>query len=192
MKKKDIVLDFTSLLDVTLIVIFFFVLFSNLEEQENKNLMKKRIYELEVATQNAKNKEAIADELIKQFEEEMDILKASSSRYSSNIAELVNFNRSENLKIILSMNGVDWTAKLVVGDDVVSEIKDENDFGEELRKTLEYIGYDTESTIFCDFVFDGKLPGTAKAYRRIKEGFMDISYDYKYFYVSETDLSVGE
>ena len=75
MKKKDIVLDFTSLLDVTLIVIFFFVLFSNLEEQENKNLMKKRIDELEVATQNAKNKEAIADELIKQFEEEMDILK---------------------------------------------------------------------------------------------------------------------
>ena len=38
MKKRDVILDFTSLLDVTLIVIFFFVLFSHLDSEENKTV----------------------------------------------------------------------------------------------------------------------------------------------------------
>ena len=35
MKKKDILLDFTSLLDVTLILIFFFVIFSHLDNVQS-------------------------------------------------------------------------------------------------------------------------------------------------------------
>ena len=34
MKKRDVILDFTSLLDVTLIVIFFFVIFSHLDTED--------------------------------------------------------------------------------------------------------------------------------------------------------------
>ena len=36
MKKRNVILDFTSLLDVTLIVIFFFVMFSYLDIKENR------------------------------------------------------------------------------------------------------------------------------------------------------------
>ena len=42
-----------------------------------------------------------------------------------------------------------------------------------------------------DFVFDGSLPGTASAYRKVKKGIEDVSNEYKYFYSSETDLSIG-
>lgn len=52
-------------------------------------------------------------------------------------------------------------------------------------------GYNSTETIFCDLVFDGSLPGTASAYHKIKEGIEDISKEYKYFYSSETDLSIG-
>ncbi|MGO5020539.1 hypothetical protein ACTQ32_12145 [Roseburia faecis] len=79
MRKRDIVLDFTSLLDVTLIVIFFFVLFSHLDEQENKARTESKVQELEVAIQEAEDRESEADKLIEQLENEIAIVETVSS-----------------------------------------------------------------------------------------------------------------
>ena len=57
MKKRDVILDFTSLLDVTLIVIFFFVLFSHLDSQENKARTDAKVQELELEIKEAEDRE---------------------------------------------------------------------------------------------------------------------------------------
>ena len=191
MKKRDVILDFTSLLDVTLIVIFFFVLFSHLDSQENKNRTDTKVQELEIAIQNAEAREEEANELAKQLESEISIVKEYSDRQSSNVSEMLEFNRSENVKIILDMNSDDWSVRVIKGDSVISTVIGSDDIGVELKKALVDAGYDNTKTIFCDFVFDGSLPGTASAYRKVKKGIEDVSNEYKYFYSSETDLSIG-
>lgn len=191
MKKRDVILDFTSLLDVTLIVIFFFVLFSHLDSQENKNRTDTKVQELEIAIQNAEAREEEANELAKQLESEISIVKEYSDRQSSNVSEMLEFNRSENVKIILDMNSDDWSVRVIKGDSVISTVIGSDDIGVELKKALVDAGYDSTKTIFCDFVFDGSLPGTASAYRKIKKGIEDVSNEYRYFYSSETDLSIG-
>lgn len=191
MKKRDVILDFTSLLDVTLIVIFFFVLFSHLDSQENKNRTDTKIQELEIAVQNAEAREEEANELAKQLESEISIVKEYSDRQASNVSEMLEFNRSENVKIILDMNSDDWSVRVIKGDSVISTVIGSDDIGVELKKALVDAGYDNTKTIFCDFVFDGSLPGTASAYRKVKKGIEDVSNEYKYFYSSETDLSIG-
>lgn len=191
MKKRDIILDFTSLLDVTLIVIFFFVLFSHLDSLENKNRTDTKVQELEVAIQNAENREAEADALAQQLESEISIVKEYSDRQASNVSELLEFNRNENVKIILDMNTNDWSVRVIKGDSVITTIIGSEDIGSDLKKALMDAGYDNTKTIFCDWVFDGSLPGTASAYRKIKKGIEDVSKEYKYFYSSETDLSIG-
>ena len=191
MKKRDVILDFTSLLDVTLIVIFFFVLFSHLDSQENKNRTDTKVQELEIAIQNAEAREEEANELAKQLESEISIVKEYSDRQASNVSEMLEFNRSENVKIILDMNSDDWSVRVIKGDSVISTVIGSDDIGVELKKALVDAGYDNTKTIFCDFVFDGSLPGTASAYRKVKKGIEDVSNEYKYFYSSETDLSIG-
>lgn len=191
MKKRDVILDFTSLLDVTLIVIFFFVLFSHLDSNENKNRTDTKVQELEIAIQNAETREEEANELAKQLESEISIVKEYSDRQASNVSEMLEFNRSENVKIILDMNSDDWSVRVIKDDSAVSIIIGSDDIGVELKKALVDAGYDSTKTIFCDFVFDGCLPGTASAYRKIKQGIEDVSKEYKYFYSSETDLSIG-
>ena len=191
MKKRDVILDFTSLLDVTLIVIFFFVLFSHLDSQENKNRTDTKVQELEIAIQNAEAREEEANELEKQLESEISIVKEYSDRQASNVSEMLEFNRSENVKIILDMNSDDWSVRVIKGDSVISTVIGSDDIGVELKKALVDAGYDNTKTIFCDFVFDGSLPGTASAYRKIKKGIEDVSNEYRYFYSSETDLSIG-
>ena len=122
MKKRDVILDFTSLLDVTLIVIFFFVLFSHLDSQENKNRTDTKVQELEIAIQNAEAREEEANELAKQLESEISIVKEYSDRQASNVSEMLEFNRSENVKIILDMNSDDWSVRVIKGDSVISTV----------------------------------------------------------------------
>ena len=191
MKKRDVILDFTSLLDVTLILTFFFVLFSHLDSQENKARTDAKVQELEVAIQEAEDRESEADALAKQLENEISIVKEYSNRQASNVSEMLEFNRSENIKIILDMNADNWSVRVIKGDLVISTVMGSDNIGIDLKKALVDAGYDNTKTIFCDFVFDGSLPGTASAYRQIKKGIEDVSKEYKYFYSSETDLSIG-
>ena len=72
MKKRDVILDFTSLLDVTLIVIFFFVIFSHLDTEDNRAKTEAKVAELETAIEEAEEREASAEELITQLEKEID------------------------------------------------------------------------------------------------------------------------
>ena len=55
MNKREIILDFTSLLDVIMIILFFFILFSHLETEDAKTA-------LQTAEQNAIEREAQADQ----------------------------------------------------------------------------------------------------------------------------------
>lgn len=129
MKKRDVMLDFTSLLDVTLIVIFFFVLFSHLDSQENKIRTDAKVQELEVAIQDAEDREAEADALAKQLENEISIVKEYSDRQASNVSEMLEFNRSENVKIILDMNFDNWNVRVIKGDSVVATVIGSDDIG---------------------------------------------------------------
>lgn len=191
MKKRDVILDFTSLLDVTLIVIFFFVLFSHLDSQENKARTDTKVQELEVAIQEAKDREAAADKLAKQLNNEISIVQEYSDRQASNVSQILEFNRSENIKLILDITSDNWSIRVIKANSVISTLSGNGNIGSDLKAALSNAGYDHTDTIFCDFVFDGSLPGTASAYRRIKRGIEDVSKEYQYFYSSETDLSIG-
>lgn len=192
MKKRDVILDFTSLLDVTLIVIFFFVIFSHLDTEDNRAKTEAKVAELETAIEEAEEREASAEELITQLEKEIDIVRDSSARQASNIEEMLKYGKSGNIKIILVMQDGGWILRVNCKEEVLTEITSDKDIGAELKAAIIAAGYSEKDTIFCDLVFDGLLPGTASAYRKISKGLDDVEEIYRYLYYSETDLSIGE
>ena len=192
MKKRDVILDFTSLLDVTLIVIFFFVISSHLDTEDNRAKTEAKVAELETAIEEAEEREASAEELITQLEKEIDIVRDSSARQASNIEEMLKYGKSGNIKIILVMQDGGWILRVNCKEEVLTEITSDKDIGAELKAAIIAAGYSEKDTIFCDLVFDGSLPGTASAYRKISKGLDDVEEIYRYLYYSETDLSIGE
>ena len=192
MKKRDVILDFTSLLDVTLIVIFFFVIFSHLDTEDNRAKTEAKVAELETAIEEAEEREASAEELITQLEKEIDIVRDSSARQASNIEEMLKYGKSGNIKIILVMQDGGWILRVNCKEEVLTEITSDKDIGAELKAAIIAAGYSEKDTIFCDLVFDGSLHGTASAYRKISKGLDDVEEIYRYLYYSETDLSIGE
>lgn len=192
MKKRDVILDFTSLLDVTLIVIFFFVIFSHLDTEDNRAKTEAKVAELETAIEEAEEREASAEELIAQLEKEIDIVRDSSERQASNIVEMLEYGKSGNIKIILLMQDDGWIIRVNCKEEVLAEISSDADVGTKLKEAIKKAGYNEKDTIFCDFVFNGSQPGTASAYRKITKGLDDVEGIYRYLYYSETDLSIGE
>ena len=192
MKKRDIILDFTSLLDITLIVIFFFVLFSHLDSEENKAITEAKVKELEIAIEKADAKEANAAELVEQLEQEIRIVREVDERQAANVEELLSYQKSGNIKMILVMQENGWIVRVQSKQSVVAEIDAQAQIGEQLITAIQVAGYDVEDTILCDFIFNGLLRGTASAYRTIKKGLHLVEKEYPFLYYSETDLSIGE
>ena len=192
MKKNDTILDFTSLLDVTLIVIFFFVLFSHLENEDNKAKTNEKVQELEVAIQEAETREMEAESAKNALEEELQLVTYANERNGSNVSEILKFSRSQNLKIILDMQSDSWTIRVTGSSGAVEYLDNKEDITEDLISSMEKLGYSSGKTIFCDFVYDGAVGGSRSAYQTIRDSLDEISKIYKFMYISETDLSMGK
>lgn len=196
-RREEIFLDFTPLLDVTLILLFFFLLFASLQTAEVRET-------LEEQTAQAQKTQAELDRQVEEYgyltekaeallqgaQEEMDLIEASDPRKASNLKAMMAFNRSANLMLILDME--DETLRIFRGSELLRSADPRGDLQNILSDVLLNSGYDRDDTVFCDFILDGAQPGTASAYRRIHEELFFLKGDFPYFYYSETDLSVGK
>lgn len=192
MKKKDILLDFTSLLDVTLILIFFFVIFSHFDNVQSTAQIEDKESKLESQINDAAERESQAQELKEQLEYEIGIVQDADDRAKDNVEEILEFTKGTNLKLILVMQDGKWTLVVSSKNEVISRIAAGDDVEARLADALESADYAYGDTILCDFVYNGSQAGTVSAYRKITKAMEAIQEEYKYLYYSETDLSVGE
>ena len=192
MKKKDILLDFTSLLDVTLILIFFFVIFSHFDNVQSTAQIEDKESKLESQINDAAERESQAQELKEQIEYEIGIVQDADDRAKDNVEEILEFTKGTNLKLILEMQDGKWTLVVSSKNEVISRIAAGDDVEARLADALESADYAYGDTILCDFVYNGSQAGTVSAYRKITKAMEAIQEEYKYLYYSETDLSVGE
>ena len=192
MKKKDILLDFTSLLDVTLILIFFFVIFSHFDNVQSTAQIEDKESKLESQINDAAERESQAQELKEQLEYEIGIVQDADDRAQDNVEEILEFTKGTKLKLILEMQDGKWTLVVSSKNEVISRIAAGDDVEARLADALESADYAYGDTILCDFVYNGSQAGTVSAYRKITKAMESVQEEYKYLYYSETDLSVGE
>ena len=192
MKRKDVVLDFTPLLDVTLILLFFFLLFSTFEVEAAKVKLNNQVEAAEKQMQEANSKYEEANALAEQLKEDLEIVENASNRQASNIEALLEFNRGANVKLILSMKDGNASVKISQGDTIIATTTPDGDLAGIICTALKNAGYTENDTVLCEFILNGSEPGTAIAYRKIKQNLMYVKADFNYFYYSETDISIGE
>lgn len=192
MKKNDILLDFTSLLDIVLIILFFFVLYSNFEIDQNKSLAQLKINEAEGRIIEANAQMETAKALTTRLEHEIEVVKNANERNASNVKALLEFDRGANVKMILKMKDSDWDLKIIKSSQLISKISSNSDLSTEIMNVLSDEGYDQNDSLFVDFVLDGGEPGTASAYRKIISAINSVKSQYTYLYFSETDISEVE
>lgn len=203
MNKREIILDFTSLLDVIMIILFFFILFSHLETEDAKAALR-------TAEQNAIEREAEADlkneELDKlleeaslkeqQAEEKLKEAELAGERQGENVEGITDFSRNLNIRVKLKMisGSSKWNLLVFKGEQQIAEIPkgNVNSMSQSFLKALSDAGCAKDDTLLCVYVYDASQAGTASADRDIQKVFDEVKGQYKHFFYSELDTSLFE
>ena len=192
MRRREIFLDFTSLLDVVLIILFFFILFSHMEIVDSRTIADKQMAEAEAITERANEKLQEAEKQLEQLESELELVRESDARRAENAEGMLEFVRNQNVKMILEMDEDPWCLKVVHNEELVTKVYAGSDMTQGILAAFNSVGYEPTDTIFCEFVLDGSQDGTASAYRTVNKGLAAVRETYRYLYYSETDMSMGE
>ena len=212
MKKKLIFLDFTSLLDVIMIILFFFIIFSKIETDEYRQGLEEK--QNQIAVQQAQYQEELESrerELQQNEDKAAEMLETAGSerenagrllseaekaiaRSGENAEALAEFSENKNIKLSLIMapDGSDWSISVIVGDKSIREIRKAP--VPELTGSLEAVfaerNYSDSDTILIELFYDATEIGTNRAYKDIDRMLKQVRTDYPHCFYSETDRSV--
>lgn len=199
MKKRQIILDFTSLLDVIMVILFFFVIFGRIEGNklvEEIESQKEQIAadqaEAELLLANANEQLEQSNKIFAEAQIVMDEANAAEERSGENADGITEFARNKNIKfrLLMSDDGRSWTINVQKDND--SALLDKADsaiISNELKRVFSESGYTYDDTILIEMIYDGDQIGTNAAYQTIDKALSEITKDYRHCFCSKIDLS---
>lgn len=203
MNKREIILDFTSLLDVIMIILFFFILFSHLETEDAKNALQNAQQNAFEREEQAEQKLEDAEKLLEeatlkeqQAAEKLVEAELAGERQGENVEGITDFSHNQNIRVILKMisGSNKWGLLVYKGEQQIANIPNENveSMAQSFTEALSEIGCNKDDTLLCVYVYDATQAGTASADNDVQKIFNEIKVQYKHFFYSELDTSIFE
>ena len=202
MKFKEILLDFTSLLDVIMIILFWFILnYHNqtvaIQEQANQKINEAESIVAEVDEKKAELAEKEQELLDQQSEIESMLaeIKDADERKGANIAGLNEFQKGINLTVRLEReNNGKFVMLIYKGNDLDSEMADEeialSDFNtERFSMIIRNYDYKEDDAVLLELVYNNEEIGSNKAVGTIDEVLEEIKEEYPYLHVRKLKIS---
>ena len=188
MKMREIILDFTSLLDVIMIILFWFIL--NYQSETAKIRRG-----AEEAQANAEAAASQAVQMQEQAQRELDLLDEMSHNQASVLSEVFAFGSGGSLNLSLHSEARRWELTVTRGTDTYLGTIDDRDadrVGLILQEMLAEEGYAADDMVFCVFAFDSDEAGSNQAYRTVTEQLRTIQKVNSRFFYTELDRAVPE
>ena len=194
-------IEFTSLLDVIMIILFFFILFSHLETEDAKIAMQ-------AAQQSAVEREKQAallledaDKLLeeamlkeRQASEKLNEAELAGERQGENVEGITDFSRGLNIRVKLKMisGSSEWSLLVYKGEQQTAEISkgEVGSMSQAFLNALSDMGCEKDDTLLCMYVYDAAQAGTASADRDAQRVFDEVKEQYEHFFYSELDTSL--
>lgn len=192
MKRHKISLDFTALLDITMIILFFFLINFKFSSDEVKAEAAAQIEEAAAQSEqleaDRRQFEEEKAEWQKEAEREMEKLREADKNAADNTEALMNFQKGVIFKIDLSMrNRDDWDITVMNGSTVIGEVSSENcrDLKNEMITILDNNGFKKDDVIIAVFMYDLHDNGSGHIPEDFLPQIKDVSGVYEKFYCAE-------
>ncbi|MCR5306015.1 MAG: biopolymer transporter ExbD [Oscillospiraceae bacterium] len=192
----EVLLDFTTLLDVTMLLLFFFVLFSRMDVDQAKEsaaadqrAAQSVMDEAKDLKNKAESQLADAQAQKEQAEEALRQLNEADAQRAADLAALQYYGLGQNLKLRLELDNTDWMLSVRRGDSVPHMLESGSVSSAQLRSILSEMRYQKEDTVLCEFLYEGEKPGSRAAYQTVQNALKALKADYPHLYISETDIS---
>ena len=197
MKIREIILDFTSLLDIFMLILFFFILFSHFEVEEAKETANQVLEEAAAVSESLEGQFQQAEEKLQQVEDELALLEEVSHGKAVDMTALMEISRGTMIQSRLNMNasGDSWELSLKRLDDKtkkeisLASLTEQDNLSKELSVILINQHYDTEDKIPFLFLYDGTQIGSEAACNAVNAAFREVRQTYPHFYCMQLDIS---
>lgn len=200
MKAKEVFLDFTPLLDITLIILFYFLIFTNFSGEniaaaEKMDKAEALMSQAESMKAEAASEMSEAKKLAAEAEDKLEALEAADADAAALAEALAELESGENISLIYDPGDIgvgQWTVTVKKSDEVIKTFSAANidRLTDEMLGILSQAGYDEGSYIFISFIYSD-IDITPK--RRIDEMFDKINEEYRgHIFVSESNISKEE
>lgn len=200
-RRKEAVLDFTSLLDIVLIILFFFILFSYMETGEAREKAEAAVSEAAAISETADRREAEAEYKIKEAEnakqqamDELEGIRSINKNATANLEALQEFGRNESvmLRMDISPDGGSMQFTAYRDNSEISNVTadTESDISGDILHILQDCGYSADDTVLLGFMYDSSEKGSYSAYSNVQQALKKVKGSYKSLYISETDESI--
>ena len=190
MKIREIILDFTSLLDIFMLILFFFILFSHFEVEEAKETASQAMNEAAAISETAES-------IREQAEEELALLDEINHGKAVDLTALLEISRGTLMqsRLMMDASGDFWTLELKRMDDSTKQdielgmIENTENLSQEIILILQKQAYIQEDKIPFLFLYDGTEIGSETACNFVSEAFREVRRTYPHFYCIEIDVS---
>lgn len=192
MMKSKISLDFTSLLDITMIILFFFLINFKFSVDDIKADADRQA---EAVAQQSEKLEYDKHEFEKEKAEwqsmaaaELENIREADERAADNVQALIDFKNGDVIDIALDINGrSEWEMTFSRGTTVLGTIS--SDDGRDIRDwivtMLNREGYKSDDVIIGVFKYNKKSGGSKFAENIYKEA-RGADYIFKNFYLADS------
>ncbi len=189
--KREVILDFTSLLDVIMLILFFFVIFAQIDSSNAVNAVESA----NQIMQEANDSQANADAMMADAEQMQDYAMAVVSNSTSD------FDKAIQLQLDLKLENEKW--KIDITESGKKEILDtlENvrerkpeELAEEFDKFISSYSYSTSDAILINLVYGSDIAGSRKSKEHSDEmiRLLRDKYNYQYLFSTTVDISAKE
>ncbi|MCM1328517.1 MAG: hypothetical protein NC253_03670 [Ruminococcus sp.] len=192
MRKPKISLDFTSLLDITMIILFAFLVSFKFSADETQARAEAEIEKANAAAEqletDRKRFEEEKEEWQKQAEKELEQLRKADKNAADNAEALLNFQNGAVFKIDLEMQSrSNWEITVYNGETPIAEILSENseNLGGEIVTVLDSQGFQRDDVLIGIFLYDPEDIGSATVREDFSPKIKDVSGAYENFYCAE-------
>ena len=187
---REIILDFTPLLDVTLIILFYFILFSHMGAAQAQQKAERERADAAAAQTAAAQHMEEAEQLMQQAEFERRVLAEAGGNGAMLEQAVEEYAAGRNIKLLLTMNGKSWTLRVRRGNarDTLAELHSAEDLSL-LTAALRKAEYQKDDIILCELIYDADEDGTNQAYQDVRQILEQVREAFPHIYISETDLS---
>ena len=207
--KREIILDFTPLLDVMMLILFFFILFANTNyqnkiEEANANAQSK-IEEAEEAKEEAQSKIDTYNEKIEELEEELNALDSAGNTHGEAIDSLYKYKQDLFLRLKLKKEEKSvgeaskkiWNIHVYYDNNEIGIINDINEHSiekcsNEFLKILSDNKFNKDENLICELIINTSEGGSLESYVYTSEILKRIEKDYKYLFVPQTPIDTDE
>ena len=195
MKIRELILDFTSLLDVIMIILFWFILNYQTETtkiREKANAAEAAAVEARII---AEEREQEAADLRQTAQDELDALAQVNERQASILGAMADFRQGRSVNLKLVSRPQYWYLDVSVGEEehlgqIFSD--DEKRLGMRINEMLADAGFAPDATVLCVLSYDSTEPGSYDAYNSVKTGIRSIQLGNPHFSCTEIDRAVPE